>query len=70
MNERGFEGLKVWQRSHQLMLDIHHLLIPLLPKDERYGLNDQIRRSSKSVGANLYLRELPPDYLSENATVE
>ncbi len=53
MNERGFEGLKVWQRSHQLMLDIHHLLIPLLPKDERYGLNDQIRRSSKSVGANI-----------------
>jgi len=53
MSERGFESLKVWQRSHQLMLDIHSRLIPLLPKTERYGLIDQIRRSSKSVGANV-----------------
>ena len=53
MSERGFEGLKVWQRSHQLMLDIHRQLIPLLPKEERFGLTDQIRRSSKSVGANI-----------------
>jgi four helix bundle protein len=53
MSERGFESLKVWQKSHQLMLDIHHELLPLLPKEERYGLNDQIRRSSKSIGANI-----------------
>jgi four helix bundle protein len=53
MSEHGFEGLKVWQKSHQLMLDIHRRLIPLLPKTERYGLIDQIRRSSKSIGANI-----------------
>ena len=53
MSAHGFEGLKVWQKSHQLMLDIHRQLLPLLPKEERYGLNDQIRRSSKSVGANI-----------------
>jgi len=53
MVEQSFETLKVWQKSHQLMLDIHHKLIPLLPKEEKYGLADQVRRSSKSIGANI-----------------
>ena len=53
MAEQSFETLKVWQMSHQLMLDIHQKLLPLLPKEEKYGLVDQIRRSSKSVGANI-----------------
>ncbi len=53
MAEQSFETLKVWQMSHQLMLDVHQKLIPLLPKEERYGLVDQVRRSSKSVGANI-----------------
>jgi four helix bundle protein len=53
MTEQSFETLKVWQKSHQLMLDVHHKLLPLLPKEEKYGLADQVRRSSKSVGANL-----------------
>jgi four helix bundle protein len=53
MAEQSFETLKVWQKSHQLMLDIHHRLLPGLPKEEKYGLADQLRRSSKSVGANI-----------------
>ena len=53
MTEQSFETLKVWQKSHQLMLDVHHKLIPLLPKEEKYGLADQVKRSSKSVGANI-----------------
>jgi four helix bundle protein len=53
MTEQSFETLKAWQKSHQLMLDIHQNLIPLLPKEEKYGLADQLRRSSKSVGANI-----------------
>jgi four helix bundle protein len=53
MGEQGFESLKVWQKAHQLMLDIHNKLLPLLPKEEKYDLTDQIRRSSKSVGANI-----------------
>ena len=53
MTDQSFETLKVWQKAHQLMLDIHQKLIPLLPKEEKYGLADQIRRSSKSVGANI-----------------
>jgi four helix bundle protein len=53
MAEQSFETLKVWQKSHQLMLDIHRKLLPLLPKEEKYGLADQLRRSSKSVAANI-----------------
>ncbi len=53
MGEQGFESLKVWQKAHQLMLDIHKKLLPLLPKEEKYDLTDQIRCSSKSVGANI-----------------
>ena len=53
MTEQSFETLKVWQKSHQLMLDVHQKLLPLLPKEEKYGLADQMRRSSKSVGANI-----------------
>lgn len=53
MAEQGFESLKVWQKAHALMLDIHKELVPLLPKDEKYNLADQIRRSSKSIAANI-----------------
>jgi four helix bundle protein len=53
MAEQGFEKLKVWQKAHAFMLEIHRQMIPLLPKEEKYGLSDQIRRSSKSIGANI-----------------
>jgi four helix bundle protein len=53
MVEQSFETLKVWQKSHQLMLDVHKRLIPSLPKEEKFGLVDQVRRSSKSIGANI-----------------
>jgi four helix bundle protein len=49
----GFEALTVWQKAHQLMLFVHQQVIPCLPREERWGLADQIRRSSKSVGANI-----------------
>lgn len=35
------------------MLAVHKQLIPLLPKEEKYDLADQVRRSSKSVPANI-----------------
>ena len=53
MTEQGFETLKVWQKTHAFMLEIHKQLLPLLPREEKYGLADQIRRSSKSIGANI-----------------
>jgi four helix bundle protein len=53
MVEQSFETLKVWQKAHEFMLEIHRELLPLLPREEKYGLSDQIRRSSKSIGANI-----------------
>ena len=53
MTEQSFEKLITWQKAHQLMLDVHQKLLPLIPKEEKYVLVDQIRRSSKSVGANI-----------------
>jgi four helix bundle protein len=53
MPEQSFEKLKVWQKAHQLMLDVHQRLLPILPREEKYGLADQLRRCSKSVGANI-----------------
>ncbi len=49
---RGFEDLKVWQLARRLMIECHKLA-NMLPPQERYDLAPQIRRSSKSVMANI-----------------
>src|SRR5512147_2150191 len=53
MMAEGFESLQVWQKAHALMLFVHQEIVPHLPKEEKWDLADQIRRSSKSVGANI-----------------
>jgi len=53
MSARGFEGLEVWQKARQLMVVIHKRMVPLLPPEEKWDLAKQIRRSSKSVMANI-----------------
>jgi len=49
---KGFEDLKAWQLARRLMVECHKLADGLLSK-ERYDLAPQIRRSSKSVMANI-----------------
>jgi len=49
---RGHRDLKVYQMAYQIALDIHQLT-KAFPKEEKYSLTDQIRRSSRSVPANL-----------------
>lgn len=48
----GHKGLKVFQLSYQLAMEIFHLT-KTFPKEEVYSLTDQIRRSSRSVPANI-----------------
>jgi four helix bundle protein len=48
----GYEGLRVYQVSYQLAMEIFHLS-KLFPKKETYSLTDQIRRSSRSVPTNV-----------------
>ena len=48
----GYRDLKVFPLAYQLALDIHEIT-KRYPKEEKYSLTDQIRRSSRSVPANL-----------------
>ena len=47
-----FEDLKVWQLSHQYVLDIYKIL-KKFPLSEKFGLTDQLKRSSSSVPTNI-----------------
>jgi four helix bundle protein len=47
-----FRELKVWERAHELTLDIYKVT-RAFPKDELYGLTSQTRRAAASVGANI-----------------
>ena len=49
---RGHRDLKVYQVAYDLAMEIFHLS-KLFPREEIYSLTDQIRRSSRSVAANL-----------------
>ena len=47
-----FTELKVWQRSHALVLEIYRLTTKL-PADERFGVVAQLRRAALSVPTNI-----------------
>ena len=49
---RDFKTLKVWQRSHDLVLAAYKATAGF-PREEVYGLTSQIRRSSSSIPANI-----------------
>lgn len=49
---RSFRELVVYQKSRQLAQEMRTLTASF-PMDERFSLSDQIRRSSRSIGANL-----------------
>ena len=47
-----FTELKIWQKSHQLALQIYKLTTKL-PNCEKYGIISQIQRASTSIPANI-----------------
>jgi four helix bundle protein len=49
---RGYRDLKVYQLSYSLALELHEIT-KHYPREEKYSLTDQIRRSSRSVPANI-----------------
>jgi len=48
----SFQGLVVYQKSRQLAREIFQLTMKF-PVEEKYSLTDQIRRSSRSIGAQV-----------------
>ncbi|WP_221394409.1 four helix bundle protein [Dyadobacter sp. NIV53] len=49
---QNYQDLKVWQKSHQLVLEIYQLTNNF-PKNEMFGLTSQMRRATVSISANL-----------------
>jgi four helix bundle protein len=49
---RNYRDLQVWEKAHKLTLAIYQGTYDS-PREERFGLTSQIRRSSASIAANL-----------------
>jgi four helix bundle protein len=49
---QDFKRLKVWEKAHQLTIDIY-AASKRFPKDELFGLTNQLRRASSSISANI-----------------
>lgn len=47
-----FRDLKVWEKSHKLVLEIYKITLQF-PKEEKFGLTAQIRRSASSIPTNI-----------------
>ena len=65
---KRFEDLEVYQLALALQREIFQHT-KSFPKEERYSLTDQIRRSSRSVGANIaeawHKRKYPAHFASK-----
>jgi len=60
----GFRALLAYQKAYKLAMDIFEIS-KSFPKEEKYSLTDQIRRSSRSVCANIaegYQKRLYPKH--------
>jgi len=70
---QGFRDLKIYQKAYQLTMTIFELS-KSFPKEERYSLTDQMRRSSRSVAANIAegyrKRQYPKMFLSKLADAD
>lgn len=49
---KSYQDLEIYQRSLELARKVY-LLTKNFPKDETYGMRDQIRRAVASIGANI-----------------
>ena len=63
----NLEDLKIYKKAHELAVKIHKMTLKFLPPFEMYEQGSQIRRSSKSVAAQIVeghsLRNYKNEYL-------
>ena len=52
MEYKGYRDLKVYKLAYKLAMEIFEIT-KSFPKEEKYSLTDQIRRSSRGVPANI-----------------
>jgi four helix bundle protein len=53
MSIAGLEKLDVWCKARDFAVRVHKEVLPLLPPEEKWSLNQQLRRSSQSIPANI-----------------
>jgi len=65
---KGYKDLIVYQKSYSLAMEIFEIT-KSFPREERYSLTDQIRRSSRAVPANIssawVKRKYPKSFISK-----
>jgi four helix bundle protein len=70
---KGHRDLKVYQLAYKLAMDIFNTSNSF-PKEEKYSLTDQIRRSSRSIAANIAegfrKRQYPKMFVSKLADAD
>ena len=62
---KNYKDLNVWQKAYKLCLEIYRITTKF-PKEEKYGLTSQIRRSAVSIPSNIaegYGRKTTLDYI-------
>lgn len=52
MKVRTFRDLNVWQKAHILVLEVYKITKEF-PKEERFGIVSQLRRSASSIPTNI-----------------
>jgi four helix bundle protein len=53
MSIKSLETLEVWKKAKEFSLRVYREVLPLLPSEEKWNLNQQLRRSSSSIPANI-----------------
>lgn len=53
MSISGLEKLDVWSKARDFAVRVNKEVLSLLPVEEKWSLNQQLRRSSQSIPANI-----------------
>ena len=53
MSIKSLETLEAWKKAKEFALRVYREVLPLLPSEEKWNLNQQLRRSSNSIPANI-----------------
>lgn len=53
MSIKGLESLEAWCKSKEFSLRIYREVLPVLPSEEKWNLNQQVKRSALSIPANI-----------------
>lgn len=53
MSVKGLEKLEAWRKAMDFSLKVYREVLPILPNEEKWNLNQQIRRAVQSIPTNI-----------------